>query len=97
VSDSVTLLASLLTVLDVSRRKCNMSEQKIKCSNSDRQILISEIQARPPLRNDGHPDYKKTEKTDKLWAETGIIMGFSGEKKIFWFLFYLHQEHGHLR
>jgi hypothetical protein len=64
-----------------------MSEQKIKISNSDREILVSEIQARSPLWNDGHPDCKKT---DKLWAEIGIIMGFSGEKKIFWFLFYLY-------
>jgi hypothetical protein len=67
-----------------------MSEQKIQFSNSDREILISELQARPPLWNDGHPDYKKTEKTDKLWAEIGIIMGFLQNKKIFWFPFYLY-------
>jgi hypothetical protein len=39
-----------------------MSEQKVQFSNSDREMLISEMQARPPLWNDGHPDYKKTDK-----------------------------------
>jgi hypothetical protein len=67
-----------------------MSEQKIQFSNSDREILISEVQARLPLWDDGHPDCKKTEKTANLWAEIGIIMGFSGKKKFFWFLFYLY-------
>jgi hypothetical protein len=43
------------------------------------------VQGTPPLWNDGHSDYKKTEKRDKLWAETGIILGFSGKNKFFQF------------
>jgi hypothetical protein len=64
-----------------------MSEEKVKFCNSDQETLISEVQARPPLWNDGHSDYKKT---DKLWVEIGIIVGFSGKKKFFWFLFCLY-------
>jgi hypothetical protein len=46
-------------------------------------MLIFEVQARQFLWNDGHPRYKKTDKTEKLWAEIGIIMGFPGKKKLF--------------
>jgi hypothetical protein len=46
-----------------------MSEQKTKFSSSDQEILISKEQARPPLWNDGHPDYKKTIITSELYLE----------------------------
>lgn len=43
-----------------------------------RELLISEVQGRPSLWDDRHPDYKKTEKTNKLWDEIGAVVGFSG-------------------
>lgn len=58
---------------------------KVNISNVHREILISEVQSRPSLWNDGHPDYKKTETTDKLWGEIGLAMGFPGKKKLIHF------------
>jgi len=52
---------------------------KIQFSNEQREILISEVQLRPPLWNDRHPEYKKTEKTNKMWEEVGKSVGFPGK------------------
>lgn len=55
-----------------------MSSQKVHFTNASRELLISEVQGRPSLWNDRHPDYKKTEKTNKLWDEIGAVVGYSG-------------------
>ncbi|XP_071057398.1 uncharacterized protein [Onthophagus taurus] len=52
---------------------------KAKFSNSCREILISEVQTKPVLWNDQHPDYKKTEITRKLWGDVGTCIGLSGQ------------------
>ena len=59
-----------------------MSSQKVHFTNASRELLISEVQGRPSLWNDRHPNYKKTEKTNKLWDEIGAVVGYSGKKKI---------------
>lgn len=45
-----------------------------------RKLLISGVQSRPPLWNDRHTDYKKTDKTNKMWDEVGKVVGFPGKE-----------------
>lgn len=43
-----------------------------------REILISEVQTRPSLWDDTHPQYKNVEKNKKLWCEIGKLIGIPG-------------------
>lgn len=52
---------------------------KNQFTNEQRELLISEVQPRPTLWNDRHPEYKKKEKTKKMWEEIGKVVGFSGK------------------
>ncbi|KAL5245841.1 hypothetical protein ACI65C_013249 [Semiaphis heraclei] len=53
--------------------------------NSWREILISEVQTRPCLWNDEHPQYKDSEKNKKIWEEIGKVIDMSGnDAKIKW-------------
>ncbi|KAL4104806.1 hypothetical protein QTP88_020082 [Uroleucon formosanum] len=56
----------------------NMIPIKTVDGYASRELLISEVQGRTSLWNDRHPDYKKTEKTNKLWDEIGAVVGYSG-------------------
>ncbi|CAI6355478.1 unnamed protein product [Macrosiphum euphorbiae] len=51
---------------------------KVQFTNEQRELLISEVQSRPILWNDRHPEYKKTDKTNKMWEKIGKVVGFSG-------------------
>lgn len=67
-----------------------MCSQKIHFSNASRELLISEVQGRPSLWNDRHPDYtKKLKKTNKLWDEIGAVVGSSGDYYLFYEINYL--------
>lgn len=58
--------------------KCNLKHaiSKTNFSIEQRELLISEVQSRPPLRNDQHPSYKKTDKTNEMWDEVVTVVGF---------------------
>jgi len=46
--------------------------------DSTREILISEVQTRPCLWNDEHPQYKDSEKNKKIWEEIGKVIEMTG-------------------
>jgi len=45
---------------------------------SMREIIISEVQTRPSLWDDTHPQYKNVERNKKMWEEIGKSLGKSG-------------------
>ncbi|XP_029348355.1 transcription factor Adf-1-like [Acyrthosiphon pisum] len=49
-----------------------------KTSQNTREILISEVQTKPSLWDDTHPEYKNCERNKKIWAEIGKIAGLTG-------------------
>jgi len=51
---------------------------KSNINNAMREILISEVQTRPSLWDDTHPEYKNVEKNKKLWCEIGKLVGIPG-------------------
>jgi len=46
--------------------------------DSMREIIISEVQTRPSLWDDTHPQYKNVERNKKMWEEIGKSLGKTG-------------------
>jgi len=45
---------------------------------SMREIIISEVQTRPSVWDDTHPQYKNVERNKKMWEEIGKSLGKTG-------------------
>lgn len=57
------------------RASCFWTMDDKRSVESMREIIISEIQTRPSLWDDTHPQYKNVERNKKMWEEIGKSLG----------------------
>lgn len=60
-----------------------------KRSPTMREIIISEVQTRPSLWDNAHPQYENAKRIKKIWEEIDETVGTTG---VYYSLRYLHER-----
>lgn len=64
---------------------------KKNCTNQNtRELLISEVQTKPSLWDDTHPQYKNNERNKKIWEEIGNVVGMTGKQIRYYYYYNLY-------